>query len=97
MHSGTADGVSCIDDQDVVSKMSKVVQKEAPQGKSGKFVWGQLRAVSQFYEMQTQQERQQAAAERARTQLEASNATQDQTDGKDVKLIPASLMSIIHL
>jgi len=69
---GCADGITCHSDQEVVEKLAKVVGKAPPANSSGKFVWGQLRGVSDFYEQRVSRQRQDAAAQRARAEVEGA-------------------------
>jgi hypothetical protein len=58
----------------VADKVTKVVVKAVPAKNSGKFVWGQLRELSDFYEHRVSLRRQKAAADRARAEVETSTS-----------------------
>ena len=73
LYAGDADGIPCCDDAEVCQKLSRAVQKQSPEGKTRRFVWGQLRNIAQLYESRAQRQRLEAAAQRAGSTLQQSN------------------------
>ena len=67
----------------MAEKLCKEVKKGVAPGKTAKFIWAQLRGVSDFFEGQVGAERQQAAADRARAEIRAEASVANKLGGDD--------------
>lgn len=65
-----------------------------PSGKTAKFIWAQLRGVSDFYEGQVGAERQQAAADLARAEIQAEASAADKPEAGTV--LPHFRSALMH-
>ena len=86
---GSADGITCASDREVAEKISKEASKEISAKHTARFLWGQFRGLSDFYEAQVGAERQQAAADRARAELQSTAPESAAQQGKRCELLAA--------